>query len=151
MMPPESQPMVYRTTVYEAICDLIQAEKLATTESIVALLGINRTIVNDAIKGLKERELIYSPERGIYKPVDIHPPARPMSRTILRNGLNKVEVGDTVMDLTPQEVRTLANLLSGAVAESAGIEAGRAMSFMACQLAERIKKLESRERSKESA
>lgn len=151
MMPIDAHARTYREQVYEAICDLLSVEKEATVDSIVFLIGVNRTIVNDAIKGLKERELIYSPERGTYKPVDIHPPARPMSRTLLGNGLNKVEVGDVVMDLTPKETRMLANLLAGAAAESAGVEAGRAMTIMAGQLAERVKKLESRERMKEGA
>ena len=130
-----------RDRVFEAICDLQDAEQPITRDTIVELTGIKRGIVDEATKTLRELEMIYSPERGTYRRLASHLPARPMSRTILSSGVNKIEVGNHCIELTPRESRMLGALLAGASTESATIETGQAMSSLVAQMGEQFRRL----------
>jgi hypothetical protein len=46
-------------------------------------------------------------------PVEVHPPARAMSKTVLPDGTVKVEIDEDVLTLKPKEDRILAMLLAG--------------------------------------
>jgi len=93
--------------------------------------GLKLSTVDDNLKALKEDSLIWAPERGVYRPVAVHPPARAISKTILPGGLIKLEIGDEVLTLTPQENRMLAELQAGAAAQVAALEGANAVLEMA--------------------
>ena len=64
--------------------------------------------------------------RGVYVPVEVHPPARSISKTVLTDGTVKIEIGDEVLTLTPREDRALAMLQAGAVMQVLGIATSKA-------------------------
>lgn len=99
--------------VLEAAWDLHTRELAVTRETVAEVTGLNLTTVDDRIKFLHEQGRIRRVLRGHYEPVTVHPPARPMSKTILPDGIVMLEIGDMVMHLTPREDRTLASLQVG--------------------------------------
>lgn len=114
--------------VLEAVLELHNQSLPITRESLSRVCGFR---VDDAIKALKEQGLIWAPERGVYRPIDAHPPARPISKTILPTGVVKIEIGDDMITLTPEENRRLAELQAGAAAQVAALEGANAVLEMA--------------------
>lgn len=53
-----------------------------------------------------------------------HKPARPISRTLCPDGTTVLEVGDTVMILSPRESRMIGELMAGSSQQYAAIEIG---------------------------
>lgn len=127
----ESDPISSRVQVLEAIRDLYDQEVPVTTAVILRVTGLKSHIVHDCIKFLKERGEIWSPERGVYRPVVKHPPARAVSRTTLPDGTVKLEVGDEVLTLTPRESRMLAEAMGGSAALLVAIESANQMTEVA--------------------
>lgn len=121
--------------VLETIHELYDQGLPVTRESIARATGLRMVSIDESLKSLKAQELIWAPERGVFRPVEMHPPARPISKTILPNGLVKLEIGDEVLTLTPKENRMLAELQAGAAAQLAAIEGSNALIQMA-QLAQ---------------
>lgn len=124
---PADGPSV-KQKVLDAVHELYNQGLPVTRESLTRLCGFK---VDDYVKLLKEQELIWAPERGVYRPVAVHPPARAISKTILPGGLVKLEIGDEVLNLTPQENRMLAELQAGAAAQVAALEGANAVLEMA--------------------
>ena len=121
----------YRQQVLEAVRDLHDQGLTITRASLIRATGLKTVTVDECLKDLKRKELIWSPERGVFRPTESHPPARPMSKTILPNGLVKIEIGDEVLTLTPKENRMLAELQGGAAAQLAAIEGANSVAEIA--------------------
>ena len=129
-----------RTQVLEAVHSLHEQGLEITTASLVRATGLRTMVVSDCIKELRERDEIYSVERGVYRPAYRHEEARAVSTTAMGNGRLKIEVGDDVLDLTPREAWLLALNLSGYATSMASAQYVHQMS----QLAERVAKAERR-------
>jgi predicted transcriptional regulator len=102
-----------RIQVLEAIHSLYEQEVDVTIDSLVRYTNLKTVTVNDCIKELKERDEIWSLERGVYRPKMRHEQSRSPSLTMLPNGMVKLEIGDTVENLTPREVALLAPFFAG--------------------------------------
>lgn len=119
--------------VLETVHELHNQGLPITREAVARVCGLKIITVDESLKSLKDQELVWTPERGVYRPVVMHPPARAISKTILPNGLVKLEIGDDVLTLTPQENRMLAELQAGAAAQVAALEGANAVLEMAHQ------------------
>jgi len=126
-----------RVQVLEVIRDLYDQELPVTTSAIMRATGLKHVTVTDCVKELRERGDIWAPERGVYRPVIKHPPARAVSRTTLPDGTVKLEVGDEVLTLTPRESRLVAEAMGGTAAMLVAIESASQMAEMVV-LARRI-------------
>lgn len=112
-----------RVQVLEAIHSLYEQEMEITTASIVRHTGLKSVTVSDCVKELKDRDEIWNPERGVYRPRFKHEPSQAVTVTVMATGHVKLEKGDIVMELTPREWRVqLAPLAAGASAQTAVIE-----------------------------
>ena len=130
-----------RVQVLEAIHALFEQEMEITCSTIVRHTGLKTVTVNDCIKELKERDEIWCPERGVYRPCQRHEPSEPVSVTVMPTGHVKWEKGDAVMAFTPHEWRTqVAPLAAGASAQTAVIE----HTHQTMQLLEQVRKLQRR-------
>lgn len=127
--------------VLEAIQDLHNQEQIVTRETLSDLTGLKLTVIDDRLGVLADDGAILRVQRGVYVPAPHHPPARPMSKTVIPDGTVKIEIGDEVLTLTPREDRMLANLQAGAAAQAAAIETGRNAALMAAALGAEIKRL----------
>ena len=86
-----------------------------------------RFIVDDRLRALMDDGKLKRVLRGVYVPVEVHPPARCISKTVLTDGTVKIEIGDEVLTLTPREDRALAMLQVGAVMQVLGIATSKAI------------------------
>lgn len=128
--------------VLEAVQDLHGQEQIVTRETLAELTGLKMTVIDDRLATLVDDGLILRVQRGVFVPAPRHPAARAMSRTLMPDGMVKIEVGDQVLELTPREDRMLANLQAGAAAQLTAIETGRNTAMMAAELAGQIRRLE---------
>lgn len=124
--------------VYEAVRELRSLEQIATRETVAELTGLKLSVVDDRLRALVDDGKLKRVLRGIYEVVESFPPPRAISKTILANGIVKVEIGDEVLTLTPTEDRRLALLQAGAAAQVAAIETGRAHLFLATELTAKV-------------
>ncbi|WP_406622493.1 hypothetical protein [Acidovorax sp. SDU_ACID1] len=100
--------------VYDAVCELHALEQVATREIVAELTGLKMSIIDDRMRALVNDGRLKRVLRGVFVPVEIHPPARCISKTVLSDGSVKLEIGDEVLTLTPREDRALALLQVGA-------------------------------------
>ncbi|CAN7454184.1 hypothetical protein LJR099_003053 [Variovorax paradoxus] len=127
--------------VLEAVQDLCNQEQIVTRETLAELTGLKLSVIDDRLGTLADDGAILRVQRGVYVPAPRHPPARPMSKTVMPDGMVKIEIGDEVLTLTPREDRALANLMAGAAAQAAAIETGRNTAILAAELGEEVKRL----------
>lgn len=125
--------------VYEAALDLHNAEQEVTRERVAEVTGLKMTIVDDRMGHLVDTGRLYRAQRGVYRPVPQHPPARTMSKTLLPDGTASIEVGDDhVLLLSPKEQRMLGNLVASSGYEFSMIELGQQVAgenaLLKCEL-----------------
>lgn len=133
--------------VYEAVVELHNLGQRATRYTVQEMTGLPLTKVDDRIKTLVEREEIKRFLKGEYVPVEVHPPARPISKMLLSGGMVKIEIGDEVLTLTPAEDRALASLMIGAATFAAQIETNRAVTEMATNMVSKVEVIEAQMKS----
>ena len=110
--------------VFEAIQDLHVHEQIVTREILAELTGLKLTTIDDRLGYLLDNGRIRRVQRGVFVPMEQHKPARPISRTLCPDGTTVLEVGDTVMILSPRESRMIGELMAGSSQQYAAIEIG---------------------------
>lgn len=127
--------------IWDAMRDLANQEQLITREALVDLTRLKLVIIDSHIKTLKSAGKIVAVVGGVYRISEEYPITRIISKSMLPNGMVKIEIGDEVLTLTPKEDRELASVQCGVALQYASIEAGRASTVLAAQLGEQVKKL----------
>ena len=138
----ESPRQTSTVLILEAVEDLHAKEQVVTRETIAEVTGLKLSIVDDRLRALADNGEIIRRLRGVYVPAPRHPPARAMSRTLLPDGLSKVEVGDEVLTLSPRETRMLGELLAGAAIQYSAIEIGQNAAALGSELSSRLRSVE---------
>ena len=110
--------------VLEAVQDLFAREQIVTRETLSELTGLKLTTIDDRLGYLLDNGRIRRVQRGVFVPLEQHKPARPISRTLCPDGTTVLEVGDTVMILSPRESRMIGELMAGSSQQYAAIEIG---------------------------
>ena len=129
-----------RVRVLEAIQALSNYQQPVTSDSIARHTGLRPVTIADCIKELKERDEIWSPERGVYR-LQSGETSVLVSVTVTPDGRAKIEKGDAIVELTPHEWRTqLAPLAAAGAIQTVAIE----HAHHTLLLAERNRKLERR-------
>lgn len=128
--------------VLDAVQDLHNQEQVVTREALQELTKLKLTIIDDRLKHLADEGLVHRMQRGVFVPVDQHPPARQISHTELPDGTVVLDVGEEVMHLTPREARTLATMLGARAIQASQIELGNQAVVMNAELALRVRQLE---------
>lgn len=131
-----------KAAILEAIQDLHSREQIVTRETLAELTGLKLTVVDDRLGVLVDDGAILRVQRGVFVPAPQHPQARPMSKTVMPDGMVKIEIGDDVLTLTPREDRMLANLQAGAAVQFSAIELGHNTALLAADLSGRLRKVE---------
>lgn len=112
-----------RTQVLEAVKALHEQEMEVTSESIQRHTGLKMVTVADCLKELKERDEVWSPERGVYRPRDKEECSQPIFFTSLPGGGMTVEKGDAIIQFTSYEWRQhVAPAAAGYCAQTVLIE-----------------------------
>ena len=103
-----------------------------TRTRIAFFAGCSQALVDDALKFLVMEEKITRVARGCYSPIQSLFESRAVSITMLNTGAIKVEVGDTLLQLTMLEARHLGTGLLGVAINAKEIFA-RLLIFPQCQ------------------
>ncbi len=126
--------------VYAAVQELREQEQIATRDTVATLTGLKMTIVDDRLRTLVDEGRLRRLIRGVYELVQAYPPPRPMFFGILADGFVKLEVGEDVLTLSPQEARRIARGLSGMAEDARMLESTREHMFMVQDVAARVEK-----------
>ena len=129
------------TLVFEAIRDMHNAGTEPTRERIVEMTGLKGTTVDDRIKRLR-REGMITCEKQRYEPIHRHAPARAVSMTLLADGVGKLELGECLVAMVPQEMRQLALLLQGYAVQSTVVQRFEEMREQLLVVEARSRKME---------
>jgi len=128
-----------RIRVFEAIKAIEEQELPVTGDTIARHTGLKMVTVNDCIKELKERDEIWSPERGVYRVKLQEEPSQTVFFISLPCGGVKIEKGEHLMEFTSHEWRKqVAPFASGFAVQTVAIE----YTHRTMQLAEQIARLE---------
>ena len=119
-----AKPKSSAEVVFEAIQDLHSREQIVTRETLADVTGLKLTTIDDRLGYLFDNGRIRRVQRGVFVPLKQHKLARPISRTICPDGTTVLEVGDTVMILSPRESRMIGELMAGSSQQYAAIEIG---------------------------
>lgn len=129
-----------RVQVLEAIRALSNYEMPVTSETIARHTGLKPVTVADCIKELKERDEIWSPERGVYR-LQAGDTSVAVTITMFPDGGAMIEKGDVVLQLNHHELRTqVAPAFAGSAVHSLVIE----YAHNAMLLTEKFRKAERR-------
>lgn len=128
--------------VLEAVEDLHVMEQVVTRETLVDHTGLKLAIVDDRIAALIEDGQVHRVRNGVFVPTAKHPPSRAISKTVMPDGLVKIEIGDDVLTLTPREDRALAALQAGVAVQFAAVNIGHQAAVLASDINERVLRLE---------
>ena len=120
----DPKPRSTAEVVMGAIEDLHAREQIVTREILAELTGLKLTTIDDRLGHLVDTGKIRRVQRGVFVPLEQHRPARPISRTLCPDGTTVLEVGDTVMILSPRESRMIGELMAGSSHQYAAIEIG---------------------------
>lgn len=143
---------IIRTTlqqILDAVQELHNQEQIVTREALLEVTGMKLTIIDDRLATLVDRGDILRKGRGVFVPAVQHPPSRPISKTVMPDGMVKIEIGDEVLQLTPREDRTLAGIQAGTAVQLAAIEMGHETSALVQSMRRRIAQLEAQLRGLE--
>jgi hypothetical protein len=98
--------------VLDAIQTLVDMQQTASRDAIIEVSGLPATSVDGCLRRLRDIGRVTSPIRGVFLPVAIHREARPISHTLLPDGMSKLEVGDELLELTPRERQMLGCIIA---------------------------------------
>jgi len=124
--------------IFEAIQDLHVHEQIVTREILAELTGLKLTTIDDRLAHLVDNGRVRRVQRGVFVPMEQHKPARPISRTLCPDGTTVLEVGDTVMILSPRESRMLGEVMAGSSQQYAAIEIGHESARMNAVLSAQV-------------
>lgn len=127
--------------VFEAVRELRALDQMATRETIAELTGLKLGIVDDRLRALANDERLCRLIRGVYELAEPWTPPRPIFFGLLSDGAVKLEVGEQVLDLTPQEARSIARGLGGLADDARVIESVRKHIYMAGELTKKVDRL----------
>jgi hypothetical protein len=109
--------------ILEAITDLHNSEQIVTREVLVQVTGFKMPIVDWHVNQLVDDEKIRRVKAGVFVPVGVRRPARPISRSIVPDdGTSVLEIGETVVVLTPKEARMMGEIFGGVAMQYASIQ-----------------------------
>ena len=134
----DPKPRSTSEVVLGAIEDLHAREQIVTREILSELTGLKLTTIDDRLGHLVDTGKIRRVQRGVFVPLEQHRPARPISRTLCPDGTTVLEVGDTVMILSPRESRMIGELMAGSSQQYAAIEIGHEAARLNAVLAAQI-------------
>lgn len=141
---------IQRTTkqqILDAVQDLHNTEQMVTREALRELTGLALTTIDDRLATLVDDGALIRKSRGVFVPAVQHPPARPISKTMMPDGTVKIEIGDTVLELTPREDRMLAGVQAGAALQFIGVGTEQDVVQVVANLRLKVRELEGSVRS----
>lgn len=111
--------------VLDAVTDLHNQEQVVTRETLSDVLDLKQAIIDDNLSSLVNDGFIHRVQRGVYVPSVAHLPARIISKIVLHDGTVVIDIGESVLTLTPKEARIVGSLMMCDAMQYSNIELGR--------------------------
>lgn len=128
--------------VWDAVVDLSNEDRHITRKVLCEVTGLKAQIVDDHVERLilhgKLRRLGY----GVLEVVEQFPPPRVISKTVLPNGIARLEIDDICIDLTPKEARTIAGMFGAEINTLLEIESASHYLVRVAELANQVRELQ---------
>lgn len=135
------EPTVRQTLSSDRVLQLIGeihgAGRVASRQAMADILGVPVGKVDEHTKKLIETGSIRRVLPGVFEPVEMMPPPRAISVTRMQGGMIKIEAGDEILTLTPEEERMLAMSIKGAAEQFQVLAAGRDLADQVADLRRR--------------
>lgn len=112
-------------TIYQAAVDLHNAGRVISRQVLQRITEIKMGIIDDHVTRMVDNGRLRRVTSGVLELVEQFPPNRPYSKTVLANGITKLELGDQLLEATPSEIRVVALSLLGEATELATIRGER--------------------------
>lgn len=109
----EKIPRTTSETIYQAIVDLTNANRVASRQVISNETNLKMSIVDDHIKRMRDDGRLRLVVNGIVEPAENTAPDRAVSVTYLPKGMAKLEIGDVCINVTMREVRLIGFATGG--------------------------------------
>lgn len=135
------KPKSSADAVLEAVHDIHAQEQIVTRETLSAHTGLKLSVIDDRLSYLVNEGVIHRVQRGVFVPAQTHRTARYVTRSLLPDGTTVLEVGDTVLVLTPREARMVGELMAGAAQQYSAIEVGHQSAQLNGRLAGELRDL----------
>lgn len=122
-------------TIYEAALALHNAGKQISRPILAKVTGLTKTIIDHHVDRLVDNTgRMRRLGGGYYEIVEVFPPNRAISKTVLPDGRITIEIGDDVLQLSPGEARILGGNLLGEATEFAQLRGDRDVSDRVARL-----------------
>jgi len=128
--------------VWDSIVDLHNSGRSVTRKSIADLSGLKLHIVDDHVDRLVSKDQLRRLGAGLLELVEQFGEPRPISKTVLPNGVVKLEIGPMYLELTPKESMVLSGLFKSELFTMAEIESGNRALIRMSELTNRITELQ---------
>lgn len=127
--------------VLDAVTDLHNQEQVVTRETLSDILDLKQTIIDDNLSSLTNDGLIHRVQRGVYVPSVSHLPARIISKIVLHDGTVVIDIGESVLTLTPKEARVIGSLMMCEAMQYSNIEIGHHAALAAAKVELELKEM----------
>lgn len=108
--------------VFQAVVSLREADQVATRETVADITALKLSVVDDRLRALVLDGRLQRLIRGVYEVAPGYAAPRTIFCGILHDGCVKLEIGDEVLTLTPNEARRVARALGGFLDDARVIE-----------------------------
>ena len=142
--PPNWNPVSKSMTshiVWGAVLDLRAHGLGISRQRLKELTGLTFSKIDDHVSRWVDEGFLRRVLDGVFEVVDLVPEPRAISVTVLPGGVAKLEVGDTCVDLYPQERRTLASMLLGDAVQVSNLQAGRELDVRVAEVQRELRQL----------
>lgn len=99
--------------IMAAAKEMNAANLMITRDTLSRYTGLKLTIVDDRVKFLVDNGALNRVQRGVFEVAHQFGPSRIIFHAILPDGCHKLEIGDLVVDLNPDEARKVGHMLAG--------------------------------------
>lgn len=127
--------------IYGLMCELYDLRQTITPELLAEKSGIKVSTIKDVLERLRERSRICRVRPGVYEPLGVLGEPRAISVTMVPRGGIKIEIGDELIRLVPEEARNLAVMLNGYGMLFAQVEQGSVAAHLASEVDTRVRQI----------
>lgn len=125
-------------TISQAMFALRDAGRQISRQVLVEITKLPMGIVDDHVRRMIEHGRLRRVANGVVELIDVFPLNRPISKTVLSNGLTKIEIDDLCLDLTPGEARVIGQLFHGEAMELANLRGERETHDLVARLERKL-------------
>lgn len=133
--------------VWDAVLSLAAEERSISRQVLRDVTGLALSIIDDHVERLIQRDKLRKVGKGLLEVVQRFRESRPFCLIDLPNGELKVEIGDDLLELTPNEAMRLGRSLMGRARALDDLEDSNKALIRVSELAYRVRQLEQQNRA----